>query len=174
MGDTTTPRHKDTKKAASKTRLLAAFFVSLCLCVFVSYLPAQQTLKVDVNLINVFATVKDQQGNFVPNLEKQDFRLYDDDKQQEIQIFEKQNKVDSAIGLLMDTSGSMVDIMPFMKRGIRDFTRSLQRTDEYFVVSFGTNVRTIHTSSQGQKHLEDTLNTVHAFGTSSLYDGLLY
>jgi Ca-activated chloride channel family protein len=174
MEDTKAPGHKDTKKAASKTCLLAALFVCLCFAVFVSHLAAQQTLKVDVNLINVFATVKDQQGNFVTNLEKQDFRLYDDDQQQEIQIFEKQDKVDSAIGLLMDSSGSMVDIMPFMRKGIRDFTRSLQRSDEYFVVSFGTNVRTIHNSSQGQKHLEDTLATVHAFGTSSLYDGLLY
>jgi Ca-activated chloride channel family protein len=133
-----------------------------------------QILKVDVNLINVFATVKDQQGNFVSNLEKQDFRLYDDDQQQEIQIFEKQDKVDSSIGLLMDTSGSMVDIMPFMKKGIREFTRSLRGSDEYFLVSFGTSVKTLHTSSQPQKHLEDTLATLHAFGTSSLYDGLLY
>jgi Ca-activated chloride channel homolog len=174
MGDTKTPRHKDTKKAANIRFLMAAFFVSLCLGVFVSYLAAQQTLKVDVNLINVFATVKDQQGNFVTDLQKQDFRLYDDDKPQDIEIFEKQDKVDSSIGLLMDTSGSMVDIMPFMRKGIRDFTRALPRSDEYFVVSFGTNVRTLHTSSQPQKHLEDILATVRAFGTSSLYDGLLY
>jgi Ca-activated chloride channel family protein len=174
MGDTKIPRHKDTRKAANKRFSVAAFLVSLCLGVFVSYLAAQQTLKVDVNLINVFATVKDEQGNFVKNLEKQDFRLYDDDQQQEIQIFEKQDKVDSSIGLLMDTSGSMVDIMPFMKKGIRDFTRAMPRSDEYFVVSFGTTVKTLHTSSQPQKHLEDTLATLHAFGTSSLYDGLLY
>src|SRR5205085_5259399 len=83
-------------------------------------------------------------------------------------------KVDSSIGLLMDTSGSMVDIMTFMKRGIRDFTRALPRSDEYFVVSFGTNVKLLHTSSQPQKHLEDTLATLRSFGTSSLYDGLLY
>jgi VWFA-related protein len=68
----------------------------------------------------------------------------------------------------------MVDIMPFMKRGIRDFTRALHKTDDYFVVSFGTTVRLIHTSTQPQKRLEETLDSVHAFGTSSLYDGLLY
>ena len=48
-------------------------------------------------------------------------------KPQEIQIFEKQDRVDSSIGILMDTSGSMVDIMPFMKRGIRDFARALPK-----------------------------------------------
>lgn len=154
-----------------KTKIL----VSLCLCVVVfDIVLAQQTLKVEVNLVNIFATVKDQQGNFVENLDKSDFRLYEDGQPQDIQIFEKQDRVDSSIGLLMDTSGSMVDIIPFMTRGIRDFTRSLPRSDDYFVVSFGTNVNLVHTSSQPLKHLTDALAGVRAFGTSALYDGLLF
>src|SRR5262245_48472528 len=96
------------------------FRVALLLCVAIPL--AGQNLKVDVNLVNIFATVKDDRGNFVTGLTKEDFRIYDDDQPQDIQIFEKQQKVDSTIGILMDTSGSMVDILPFMKRGIRDFT----------------------------------------------------
>jgi Ca-activated chloride channel family protein len=61
-----------------------------------------------------------------------------------------------------------------MKRGIRDFTRVLPKLDEFFVVSFGTSVRLIHTSSQPQKHLEDGLIPLRAFGTSAFYDGLLF
>jgi Ca-activated chloride channel family protein len=148
-------------------------FVPLVLLV-VSLSLYSQTLKVDVNLVNVFATVKDDQGNFVTNLNRDDFRIYEDDQLKDVQIFEKQDKVDSAIGILMDTSGSMVDIMPFMKRGIRDFTRSLPKTDEFFVASFGTNVNLIHTSAQPQKHLEDSMVPLRAYGTSLLFDGLLY
>src|SRR5438093_2604862 len=154
--------------------LLRPFVLSLCVCAFVFHLFAQQTLKVDVNLVNVFATVKDENGNFVTNLTKDDFRIYEDDQLQDVQIFEKQDKVDSSIGILMDTSGSMVDIMPYMKRGIRDFTRALPKADEFFVVSFGTTVKLVHTSSQSQKHLEDSIAPLRAYGTSSLYDGLLY
>ena len=150
-----------------KTLIVLLLCVSVPLCF-------SQTLKVDVNLVNIFATVKDKQGNFVTDLTKDDFRVYEDDQPQEIQIFEKQDKVDSSIGFLMDTSGSMVDIMPFMKRGIRDFTRVLPKTDEFFVVTFGTSVRLVHTSSQSQKHLEDILTPLRAFGTSSLFDGLQY
>src|SRR5436190_2123345 len=133
-----------------------------------------QTLKVDVNLINVFATVKDSQGNFVTNLSKDDFKVYEDGQPQDIQIFEKQDRVDSSIGLLMDTSGSMVDILPYMKRGIHDFTRGLPKTDEFFVVSFGSKVTLIHSSNQPQKHLDESMSALRAWGTSSLFDGLLY
>ena len=133
-----------------------------------------QTLKIDVNLVNVFATVKDNQGNFVPNLSKEDFRVYDDDQMQDIQIFEKQDKVESSIGILLDTSGSMVDIIPYMKRGVRDFAHVLPKRDEFFLVSFGIKVILLHTPEQSQKHLEETLAGLRAFGTSSLFDGLLY
>jgi VWFA-related protein len=144
---------------------LLSLFVPLCLA---------QTLRVDVNLVNVFVTVKDDSGNFVTNLKKEDFRVYEDDQLQDIRIFEKQDKVDSSIGILMDTSGSMVDIMPYMKRGIRDFTRTLPKSDDFFVVSFGTTVRLVHSSSQPQKHLEDSLAMLRAWGTSTMYDALLY
>src|SRR5207302_11114869 len=104
MGNTKTQRHKGTKKAAIKDLLIAAFFVPLCLCVFVFHVLGQQTLKVDVNLVNIFATVKDDHGQFVSNLTKDDFRVYEDDQLQDIQVFETQEKVDSSIGMLMDTS----------------------------------------------------------------------
>jgi Ca-activated chloride channel family protein len=152
---------------------LRVFAVSLCLAVLVFHVSAAQTLKVDVNLINIFATVKDEHG-FVTNLTKDDFRVYEDDKLQDIQVFEKQDKVDSSVGLLMDSSGSMVDIMPYMKRGIHDFTRILPRTDDFFVASFGTSVRLLHSSTQPQKHLDETMATLKAWGTSTLFDALLY
>ena len=134
-----------------------------------------QTLKVDVNLVNVFATVKDDHGNFVTDLSKEDFRVYDDDRLQAVGVFEKQDKVESSIGLLMDASGSMVDIIPYMRRGVRDFTRALPKNnDDFFLVSFGTTVKLLHTSKQPVKHLEESLAGLRAWGTSSLFDGLLY
>jgi len=151
--------------------------IVLCFAAIVVILPPllhTQTLKVDVNLISVFATVKDSQGNFVTDLTKDDFRIYEDGRAQEIQIFEKQEEVESSIAILMDTSGSMVDILPYMKRGVRDFTRVLPKTDEFFIVTFGTAVKLLHTSSQSQKHLEESMAPLRAFGTSSMYDALLF
>jgi len=135
---------------------------------------AQQTLKVDVNLVNVFVTVQDERGNFVTDLTRDDFRIYEDDAPQEIGIFEKQNDVQSSIGFLLDTSGSMVDILPTMKSGILSYTPHIPRTDEFFIGAFGTTLRTIHSSTQSQKHLEDSLSALRPLGTSLMYDGLMY
>jgi VWFA-related protein len=93
---------------------------------------------------------------------------------QKIDVFETQEQVGSAIGILMDTSGSMVDILPFMKTGISDFSRTMRKSDDFFVVAFGITARLVHRSSQSQRHLEDTLRGMRAFGTSAMYDGLVY
>jgi Ca-activated chloride channel homolog len=150
---------------------LLLFAILLCASVALCF---AQTLKVDVDLVSIFTTIKDDHGEFVTNLTKDDFRVYEDDQPQDIKIFEKQEKVESSIGILMDTSGSMVDIMQYMKRGTRDFTRSLPKNDEFFVASFGTNVKLLHTSSQPLKHLEESMVTMKAWGTSAMYDALLY
>ena len=170
----TTERQKLPQKGTKGTKASTLLCLFVAAFVSLSFAAGQQTLKVEVNLVNVFTTVKDDQGNFVTNLSKEDFRVYDDDQLQDVQVFEKQDKVESSIGILMDSSGSMVDIVPYMKRGVRDFARGLPKNDNYFLVSFGTTVKLLHTSSQPKRHLEDSLASVRAWGTSSLYDGLLY
>jgi len=160
------------RRSAMKQLPILEFSVLVCL--LLPPLIYGQTLKVDVNLVNVFATVKDDRGNFITDLSKEDFRVYDDDQLQDVRVFEKQDKVESSVGLLVDTSGSMVDIIPYARRGVHDFTRALPKNDDFFLVSFGTTVKLLHTSKQPLKHLEESLAGLRAWGTSSLYDGLLY
>ncbi len=155
-------------------------FIAFLAASFCSYLltaasgSPSQNIKVDVNLVNVFVTVQDENGEFLNDLKRDDFRLYEDDVPQNIVIFQKQENVRSAIGFLMDSSGSMVDILPLMRTAVRDFTRGGFRLDDYFVVTFGTNVRLIHTGREGQRHLEEAMNRMKAYGTSLMYDALLY
>jgi len=155
-------------------RYVAAIIALSAFCLLAFSKTQQDTLKVDVNLVNVFVTVKDAAGNFVPDLHRDDFRVYDDNELQKIDVFETQEQVGSAIGVLMDTSGSMVDILPFMRTGISDFSRTMRKSDEFFVVAFGTTARLVHRSSQSQRHLDDSLKGMRAYGTSAMYDGLVY
>lgn len=147
---------------------LLVAMTAICGAVF-----AQQAIRVDVTLVNVFASVQDKDGKFVTGLSREDFRVYEDEILRDIQVFESDDKVQSAVGMLVDTSGSMIDVLPFMTRGIRDFTKSLPMADEFFVISFGASPRLIHRSAQGQRHLEDSLDQLRAYGTSLLFDALL-
>lgn len=135
--------------------------------------PAQETIRVNVDLVNVFLTTQDSKGEFITSLEKRDFDVYDDDQPQDIAIFEKQDAVQSAIGFLVDNSGSMVDTLPIMQRGIRDFTRTFNKPAEIFLMSFGMTVSLLHDAAQPQRHLEQSLEGLHAWGTSVFYDGLV-
>jgi len=154
----------------SRNRLLLAIVL---LSAPVVYL-AQQTLKVDVDLVNVFVTVQGNGGEFVSDLRRDDFVLYDDDQPQKIDIFEKDSDVHSAIGVLLDISGSMVDIIPYMNRGVKEFARTIQSPDEYSVITFGTHVKLVHRSPQPSQHLDEILQDLKPWGTSVLFDAMVY
>jgi len=134
---------------------------------------AQDGLRVDVNLVNVFLTVQDARGQFVTGLTANDFRVYEDGVEQKIAVFEKEDAVESAIGLLVDNSGSMVDILPMTKAGILTFARTFQRFEELFVMAFGTNVRLLHDVRGSLSRLERELDGLKPRGTTVLYDALL-
>src|SRR5262245_46298260 len=134
---------------------------------------AQDPLRVDVNLVNVFLTVQNQSGQFVSGLSRGDFRVYEDDVEQKIDIFEQADQVESAIGILLDNSGSMVDVLPKTKSGIVDFAKSFKRFDELFVMTFGTRVRILHDVGEPLQNLESRLKLLEARGTSVLFDALL-
>src|SRR5438445_10975331 len=103
----------------------------------------QQTLKVNVDLVNVFISVQDERNEFVTDLHSDDFVVYDDGQPQKIAVFEKDTAVRSALGILIDTSGSVVDILPYEIRGIREFVKTIAHPDQYFVTTFGTIIRLI-------------------------------
>jgi VWFA-related protein len=160
-------------------KLLAAFLCAGLVAVFpVNALPArparaQEPLHLDVNLVNVFATVQSPRGEFVTGLTASDFRVYDDDVEQKISIFEKDDQVESAIGVLVDNSGSMVDILPIMKTGVLSFAQKARRSDEFFVMTFGIHAQVVLDIHRSIDDLDAAFKSVTAKGTSVLFDALI-
>jgi len=71
---------------------------------------AQNTLRVDVSLVNVYFTVRDASGRFVPGLKQEDFTVEEDGRKQEIQRFTVENQLPLTIGMLIDTSPSVSSV----------------------------------------------------------------
>lgn len=103
-------------------------------------LPEGQTLKVDVNLVNVYFSVRDKNG-FVSGLTLNDCQLAEDNNPQTLKRLTQEKNLPLTIGILLDTSGSQEHVLPLEQdSGARFLREVLQKKDEAFLISFDVNV----------------------------------
>ena len=133
----------------------------------------QGTLSLDVNLVNVFLTAQNSRGEYATGLTADDFRVFEDDVEKKISIFETDDRIASSMGLLVDNSGSMVDILPIMKSGVLDFAQKARRNDDFFVMTFGNRAQVIQDIRQPVAKLDAAFKTITASGTSVFFDAML-
>src|SRR5690242_238065 len=93
------------------------------------------TLRVDSTLVLVPVSVNDPLNRPVSGLDKENFRLYDDRVEQEITQFSMDDEP-VAVGLVFDTSGSMGDKLKRSRMAAREFFRTANPEDEFFLVEF--------------------------------------
>jgi len=99
------------------------------------------TFRKNVNVVNVFFTVKDHHGALQPNLTKDEFEVLEDGKPQPIKYFSAETNLPLTLGLLIDSSGSMQRMLPEEKVVATDFLRQvITEKDLAFVVSFDISV----------------------------------
>ena len=99
-----------------------------------------QTLKVNVNLVNVYFSVRDK-GGYITNLHKSDCSIEEDKTAQTIKNFTQEKNLPLTIGILLDTSGSQQNVLPLEQdAGARFLKEVLTPKDEAFLISFDINV----------------------------------
>ena len=99
------------------------------------------TFKVNVNLVDVFFTVKDKQGNLVPHLTKDDCTITEDKEPQKLKSFVAETQQPLTLGILLDTSGSQQNVLPLEQDvGSQFLSRVLRQKDEAFLLSFDVDV----------------------------------
>jgi VWFA-related protein len=99
------------------------------------------TFRKNVNVVNVFFTVKDHHGALVPNLNKDQFQVLENGKPQTIKYFSAESNLPLTLGLLIDSSGSMQRMLEQEKVVAADFLRQvITEKDLAFVISFDINV----------------------------------
>ena len=105
--------------------------------------PASQgaTIKSSVNLVNLFATVRDKNKRIVADLKQEDFKIFEDGQEQKIAFFSKEVTLPITLALLLDTSGSEQDMLGSIQEAGSSFlTRILKKGDEALVMSFDSDV----------------------------------
>lgn len=99
------------------------------------------TFKLQVNLVDLFFTVKDKSGNLVPHLNKNDCSVAEDKAPQTFKSFVAENNLPLTLGILLDTSGSQYRVLPLEQQAGSEFLdRVLKPKDQAFLLSFDVNV----------------------------------
>ncbi|MGA1982460.1 MAG: VWA domain-containing protein [Acidobacteriaceae bacterium] len=98
------------------------------------------TININVNLVNLYFSARDKDG-FITNLVKNDCSLTEDKVPQTIKNFTQEKSLPLTIGILLDTSGSQMNVLPLEKESGATFLRDvLTPKDEAFLISFDINV----------------------------------
>jgi VWFA-related protein len=117
------------------------------------------TLKVDVDVVNLYCSVRDKKNGLIANLEKNDFTLAEDLKAQTIKYFSRETDLPLTIGLLVDVSGSQQNLIEIERRAASQFFSSvLRKKDVAFLVSFGADSELLQDITGSPRLLQDGLN----------------
>jgi VWFA-related protein len=129
--------------------------------------------KSGVELVNVTATVSDQDGHFVSGLTKEDFTVYEDGQRQEITNFSNE-RVPVSLGILLDTSGSMTpDKMASARSAIDRFIYDLLgKDDELFFMQFASVPDLLQGWTYDRRAISRAVGEVTAAGGTAMYDAI--
>ncbi len=131
----------------------------------------EQTLRVDVDLVLINATVTDPQNRYVTGLEKDHFEIFEDRVQQELQYFSSED-VALSLGIVFDVSGSMKDKLSVARDAAVTFLKTGNPDDEYFLTEFSEEPRISQDFTTDIGRLQNLLIFSPAKGMTALYDAV--
>src|SRR6202142_3589017 len=117
------------------------------------------TVKVNVEVVQLFFNVKDKRGALIPNLAKDNFDIFEDGKQQTIKYFKAESDLPLTLGILIDSSGSQQRVLDMEKEVGASFLESiLRQKDEAFVISFDVDINLLQDFTNPRSRLRNALN----------------
>jgi Ca-activated chloride channel homolog len=127
-----------------------------------------------VNLVDVLFTVLNRRNKLVPDLEKEDFKVWDDKSPEPIRYFSRQTDLPLRIGLLMDTSNSIRDRLKFEQDAATSFLFSVLRhnKDQAFVMTFDDEPAILQGFTDDAGRLRDEIVKTRAGGGTAVYDAI--
>ena len=134
--------------------------------------PAQPpAFRAGVDVVSLNITVTDLEGRFVTDVNEEDFLVYEDGVQQDVNFFTK-TQLPIALALLIDTSASMDEKMATAQEAAIGFSERLRPEDLAEVVDFDGRVDILHGFTNDVEELEVAIRRTSAGGSTSLYNAI--
>jgi Ca-activated chloride channel homolog len=130
------------------------------------------TETVDVEVVQVTATVTDIEGRFVQGLTRDQFRVLEDGVAQRLTAFAGEN-IPLEIVVAVDVSDSMADAMPTLKAAVRTFLSALRPSDQVTLVAFNDNIFTLARRATDNAQRLKAVDRLAPWGGTALYDAIL-
>jgi Ca-activated chloride channel homolog len=130
-----------------------------------------QSLHVDVDLALVNVTVTDPHDRLVTGLEPDNFRIFENNVEQEIQYFSSED-VPISIGVIFDLSGSMRNKVGKSKEAVLQFLKTANPQDEFFLVGFNERAELVSTFTNSVEDLQSRILLASAKGSTALLDAI--
>ena len=130
-----------------------------------------KSMKVDVDMTLVNVTVTDPYGRLVTGLEQNNFRVFEDNTEQEVVRFSSED-VPISIGVIFDMSGSMADKFEKSRLAAVQFFKTANPQDEFCLVDFNDRAQLASPFTPSVEELQDRLMYSSAHGQTALFDGI--
>src|ERR1700674_5725258 len=135
---------------------------------------ATQSIRQNVNLVNVLFTVLNKQNKIIADLTKDNFKAFDDNVEQDIRFFSHQMDLPLRVGLLLDTSNSIRDRLKFEQDAAINFLFNVIRRnkDQAFLMTVDDQPEMIQDFTGDLDRLRDVILKQRAGGGTALYDAI--
>ena len=136
-----------------------------------STVTTSQSLKVNVNLVLVPVTVTDGMNRVVLGLGKEHFQVYQDKQLQSVQTFSSAD-VPVSVGIIFDTSGSMVTKTGRARQAVVEFTKMANPEDEFFLIAFADRPIDLVDFTPSAEEVTNSLLFARPQGSTALLDAI--
>lgn len=151
--------------------------VSLALTVFIhpAEVSGQRVFRSGIDLVRFNVAVVDSKGRLIRDLTSDDFDVIEDGERQTITFFAAGHgsaKPPLHLGLLFDTSESMIDDLRFSKTAAVKFVNTLPEASDVTFVDFDTEVRVARYAQTDFPRLVERIRSTKPQGWTALYDAI--
>lgn len=132
---------------------------------------AGDVIRVDTTLVTIPVSVMDRDGRYVPNLQKEEFRIWEDGVEQEVAFFQSVDKPFSVV-LMLDTSPSTQFRLEDIQDAAINFVNQLRSDDKVMVVSFNGDIKLLSEFTTDRNKLQRAIHRARTDDGTSLYDAV--
>ena len=152
-------------------RIVAGAFVAGALGLGATLAAQQPTFRASTQIVSLFATVTDAQNRLVPELTKDDFTVLDNDKPQELLVFQSEIQPITVV-VMLDTSGSMTGSIALLKAAAEQFVTRLLPDDKAAVGAFNDKIELSASFSNDRDGLITEIRDLDFGNGTRLYDAI--